>query len=147
MVRGKTGLLAEISPCSDYAGQGLPAALAAELASFAGYVEDAVAEGGLGVQSFVVDDAKAFKVLAPEIPIGVLDANRPTDDELVALSEWADNVNLQHTVTDTVLVTRVHKLGMGINVWTVNDPSAMRILAGLDVNGIITDYPQSLTQP
>jgi glycerophosphoryl diester phosphodiesterase len=147
LVRGKIGLLAEISPCGHYAGQGLPAALAAELGSVPGYVDDAVAEGKLGVQSFVVDDAKTFKDLAPEIPIGVLDDNRPTEDELVALSEWADNVNPQHTATDTVLVARVHELGMGINVWTVNDPAAMRIMAGLDVNGIITDYPQSLTQP
>lgn len=145
MVHGKTGLLAEISPCGHYAGTGLPAALEAELRSVRGYVEDAVADGELGVQSFEVDDAKAFKTLAPEIPVGVLDAERPTEAELVALSEWADDVNPQYTVTDSALVARVHELGMGINVWTVNEPGAMRTMAGLGVDGIITDYPQSLT--
>jgi glycerophosphoryl diester phosphodiesterase len=55
-------------------------------------------------------------------------------------------VNPQYTVTDKALVDRVHALGMGINVWTVNEPGSMRTMLGLGVDGIITDYPQSLTQ-
>ncbi|WP_267892019.1 glycerophosphodiester phosphodiesterase family protein [Streptomyces pactum] len=36
---------------------------------------------------------------------------------------------------------------MDTNVWTVNEPGTMREMAALGVDGIITDYPQSLTQP
>ncbi|MGP3968934.1 glycerophosphodiester phosphodiesterase [Streptomyces sp. 6N223] len=145
-VEGRTGLLAEISPCDHY-DLSLPADFADLLADRPGYVREALAAGELGVQSFETDDATAFHELMPEIPIGFLDATRPTEGELVALSTWADQVNPQYTVTDQALVDRVHELGMDINVWTVNEPGAMRTMAGLGVDGIITDYPQSLTQP
>ncbi|MEU5881083.1 glycerophosphodiester phosphodiesterase family protein [Spirillospora sp. NPDC047279] len=145
-VRGRTGLLAEISPCAHYQGTGLPDDLATALRAERGYVREASREGRLGVQSFVVGDARRFKGLMPEVPIGLLDADRPTEAELVALSAWADDVNPQHTVTDQALVDRVHRLGMGINVWTVDEPGAIRKMIGLKVDGIITDYPQSITQ-
>ncbi|GAB3562180.1 glycerophosphodiester phosphodiesterase family protein [Amycolatopsis endophytica] len=142
-VAGRTGLLAEISPCDHY--DGLPRDLAASLRSHPRYVERALADGQLAVQSFVVEDAKTFHSLLPEVPIGVLDAERPSDAELTELSTWADDVNPQYTVTDQTLVDRVHELGMGINVWTVDEPGSIRKMAGLGVDGIITDYPQSLT--
>lgn len=143
-VRGRTGLLAEISPCAHY--DGLAEDLDAELRSVPRYLERAVASGELGVQSFLVEDARRFAQLRPEVPVGLLDADRPTEAELVALGTWADAVNPQHTVTDRALVDRIHELGMEINVWTVNEPGALRTMAGLGVDGIITDYPQSLTQ-
>ncbi|MQA12026.1 MAG: hypothetical protein GEU98_26520 [Pseudonocardiaceae bacterium] len=96
--------------------------------------------------SFEVDDAKAFRGLQPDLPIGLLAAERPSDGELVALSQWADQINPQWTVTDRALVDRIHELGMRANVWTVNEPGSMRTMIELGVDGIITDYPQSLTQ-
>ncbi|MFC6879681.1 MULTISPECIES: glycerophosphodiester phosphodiesterase [Actinomadura] len=143
-VRGKIGLLAEISPCDHY--DGLPEDINRELRAVPGYLHRALARGELGVQSFVVEDAERFHELLPQVPIGVLDAERPSDAELVALSKWADDVNPQFTVTDKALVDRVHALGMGINVWTVDEPGSIRTMLGLGVNGIITDYPQSITQ-
>uniref|UniRef100_UPI001C234A4D glycerophosphodiester phosphodiesterase n=1 Tax=Streptomyces sp. AC627_RSS907 TaxID=2823684 RepID=UPI001C234A4D len=92
------------------------------------------------------DDAQQFHTHLPDVPIGILDAQRPTDTELLQLSTWADQINPQHTVTDQTLVDRIHQLGMNINVWTVDDPSTMRTMTRLGVDGIITDYPQSLTQ-
>ncbi|MBD0424548.1 hydrolase [Streptomyces sp. TRM S81-3] len=139
-----TGLLAEISPCSHYTG--IATDLAESLLDKPRYVRRALAEEQLAVQSFQVDDAQEFQALMPEVPIGFLDAERPTDEELVQLSTWADQVNPQYTVTDQALVDRVHELGMDINVWTVDEPGAMRRMAGLGVDGIITDFPQSLTQ-
>ncbi|MGP4019162.1 glycerophosphodiester phosphodiesterase [Saccharopolyspora sp. 5N708] len=143
-VRGRTGLLAEISPCEHY--DGIPEDLAAELRGTPGYLDEALADGQLGVQSFELDDAQRFHELLPEVPIGLLDAQRPTDAELVALSEWADQVNTESSVTDAALLARVHELGMASNVWTVNEPGRMRQLRDLGVDGIITDFPQSLTQ-
>lgn len=144
IVDRRSGLLAEISPCGHYDAS-LPADLAELLRSKPRYVERALARDRLAVQSFELDDARGFKDLMPEVPVGVLDADRPTDAELVALSTWADQVNPQYTVTDQAMVDRVHELGMDINVWTVDEPGAMRAMAGLGVDGIITDYPQSLT--
>ncbi|WP_405409607.1 glycerophosphodiester phosphodiesterase [Streptomyces sp. NBC_01124] len=141
----RTGLLAEISPCSQY-GTTIATDLADTLRGKPGYVRKALARKQLAVQSFETDDARTFHTAQPDIPIGILDADRPTDTELVELSQWADQINPQHTVTDQTLVDRIHQLGMDINVWTVDEPGAIRKMTTLGVDGIITDYPQTLTQ-
>ncbi len=141
----RTGLLAEISPCSQY-GTTIATDLADNLNGKPGYVGKALARRQLAVQSFETDDARTFHDLIPDIPIGILDADRPTDTELVELSQWADQINPQHTVTDQTLVDRIHQLGMTTNVWTVDEPGAIRKMTTLGVDGIITDYPQTLTQ-
>ncbi|HEY6737890.1 MAG TPA: glycerophosphodiester phosphodiesterase family protein [Actinopolymorphaceae bacterium] len=140
-VRGRTGLLAEMSPCKQY--DGLAADLAAELRAIPGYVDEALGEGRLAVQTFVVADAEAFHALEPDVPIGILDSERPTDEELTAWSRWARQVNPDQAVTDASLIERIHELGMTVNVWTVNDPARARALVELGVDGIITDYPQA----
>lgn len=145
--RTKTGLLAEISPCGNYQSTGLPEDLVQEIRSVPGYLDRALAEGELGVQSFEAVDAKAFKDALPEVPVGLLDAERPSDAELVELSTWADQVNTSTDVTDAALIARIQELGMTSNVWTVNEPGRMRQLIGMGVDGLITDFPQSLRQP
>ncbi|WP_256975286.1 glycerophosphodiester phosphodiesterase [Streptomyces sp. CS159] len=141
----RTGLLAEISPCSQY-GTTIATDLADALHAKPRYVHKALTHHKLAVQSFQTDDAHTFHTAQPHIPIGILDADRPTDTELVELSQWADQINPQHTVTDQTLVDRIHQLGMDINVWTVDEPGAIRKMTNLGVDGIITDYPQTLTQ-
>jgi glycerophosphoryl diester phosphodiesterase len=140
----RTGLLAEISPCGHYTD--LATDLAHHLQNKPRYLRHALTREQLAVQSFQTDDAQEFHTHLPHVPIGILDADRPTDTELLQLSTWADQVNPQHTVTDQTLVDRIHELGMDTNVWTVDEPGALREMAGLGVDGIITDYPQSLTQ-
>ncbi|MEU3682042.1 glycerophosphodiester phosphodiesterase family protein [Streptomyces sp. NPDC030592] len=141
----RTGLLAEISPCGQY-GTTIATDLADHLNGKPDYVRKALARRQLAVQSFETDDARAFHTAMPDVPIGILDADRPTETELVELSQWADQINPQHTVTDQTLVDRIHQLGMDINVWTVDEPGAIRKMTTLGVDGIITDYPQTLTQ-
>ncbi|WP_431987597.1 glycerophosphodiester phosphodiesterase [Streptomyces parvulus] len=143
--RTRTGLLAEISPCSHYTD--IATDLADHLTTKPAYLNRALTRHQLAVQSFQPDDAHAFHTRLPAIPIGILDADRPTDTELQQLSTWADQINPQHTVTDQTLVDRIHQLGMNINVWTVDEPGAIRTMTNLGVDGIITDYPQTLTQP
>jgi glycerophosphoryl diester phosphodiesterase len=38
-------------------------------------------------------------------------------------------------------VTAAHRLDLGVIPWTVNDPAEMRRLIDLNVDGLITDYP------
>ncbi|MFE5259080.1 glycerophosphodiester phosphodiesterase [Streptomyces coelicoflavus] len=141
----RTGLLAEISPCGQY-GTTIATDLADALRGKPRYVRKALAHHRLAVQSFQTDDAHTFHTAQPDIPIGILDADRPTDTELLELSQWADQINPQHTVTDQTLVDRIHQLGMTTNVWTVDEPGAIRKMTNLGVDGIITDYPRTLTQ-
>ena len=37
---------------------------------------------------------------------------------------------------------RVHRSGMELNVWTVNDPDQITQMVELGVDGIITDKPE-----
>lgn len=36
-------------------------------------------------------------------------------------------------------VSRAHRSGLAVHVWTINDPASMRVLLDLDVDGIVTD--------
>ncbi|AKZ53698.1 putative secreted hydrolase [Streptomyces ambofaciens ATCC 23877] len=140
----RTGLLAELSPCTHHTT--IATDLANHLKTKPRYLQRALTRNQLAVQSFHTDDAHTFRTQLPDIPIGILNAQRPTDTELLQLSQWADQINPQHTVTDQTLVDRIHQLGMHINVWTVDEPGAIRKMTTLGVDGIITDYPQTLTQ-
>jgi glycerophosphoryl diester phosphodiesterase len=42
------------------------------------------------------------------------------------------------------LADEAHALGLKVVPWTVNDPSQMRRLIDIGVDGIITDYPDRL---
>ncbi len=43
-------------------------------------------------------------------------------------------------------VAAAHRLGLEIHVWTINEPTQMRELLALGVDGIMSDYPAMLRQ-
>jgi glycerophosphoryl diester phosphodiesterase len=47
---------------------------------------------------------------------------------------------------DSSVVAAAHGAGLGVIVWTVNDPEEMRSLASLGVDGIVTDRPDLLRE-
>jgi glycerophosphoryl diester phosphodiesterase len=49
-------------------------------------------------------------------------------------------------LTSPSVVAAAHDAGLGIIVWTVNDPEVMSALADLDVDGIVTDRPDLLRE-
>ena len=42
-------------------------------------------------------------------------------------------------VTTPSMIRRLHALGVEVHIWTVNDPTRMRQLLELGVDGIVTD--------
>lgn len=60
---------------------------------------------------------------------------------LVARPIKADYIHPMHPVVNKALVKIAHSLGMGVNVWTVDDEKTVRRLIDCGVDGIITDVP------
>lgn len=50
------------------------------------------------------------------------------------------------TVVDGRFVAAAHSAGLAVHVWTVDDEAGMRRLAGLGVDGVITDLPTTLAR-
>lgn len=53
----------------------------------------------------------------------------------------AEIIHPASVFVNKVLVTTAHKLGLQVNVWTVNDEATVRRLLACGVDGIITDCP------
>ena len=53
----------------------------------------------------------------------------------------ADYIHPMSPVVKPFVVKRAHRLGMGVNVWTVDDEKTARSLAKMGVDGIITNCP------
>lgn len=97
------------------------------------------------VSSFSWATLEAVRRVAPELPTAWLcnvvdDARRhEVLDRVVAAGHRALHP-WEGAVTDS-LVTECHEEGLAVNVWTSNDPTRLRTLDGLGVDGVCTDVP------
>lgn len=135
-----TGLLLELKAPALYPG--IVTDVVSTLRGVPGFLNQAVADRRLVVESFDFAAMKAHKTRAPEVPVGLLGA--PARANLPALGTWADQVNPHHWSVDRSYVDAVHQQGMGCLAWTVNRASAMRRALELGVDGIITNEPARL---
>lgn len=145
--RGRVGLLVEISPCPHYVGTGLPDQIVTELQAEPGYVDETLEQDQLWVQSFNPDDGRRVRELLPTVPIGLLTRERPTPEEIAGAAGWADQINPPCETVDDELVESVHRAGLALNCWTVNEVADADRLIALGVDGLITDYPARLAVP
>ncbi|GGK73985.1 hypothetical protein Sme01_33350 [Sphaerisporangium melleum] len=127
------GLLLEIKAPELYPG--IEARVAAELRRHPSWL----AAGRLVVQSFDWGSMRTFHQIMPRVPIGLL--GTPAAGELPALARFADLINPPYGELTASYVGRVHKLGMRVYTWTVDDPQTMRRLISERVDGIITNKP------
>lgn len=58
----------------------------------------------------------------------------------------AGSVHLLWGLVDRAVVDTAHARGLEVIVWTANDPDAIAVLAGLGVDGIISDFPERLNE-
>ncbi len=61
---------------------------------------------------------------------------RPVPDVLQVPIRWRG-----YQIVTPGFITAAHRQGMKVQVWTINDPAAMRVLIKEGVDGIITDRP------
>ncbi|MET9343964.1 glycerophosphodiester phosphodiesterase family protein [Nonomuraea sp. NPDC003804] len=99
---------------------------------------------GLVVQSFDWGSMRRFHRVMPQVPVGLL--GTPSTGELAGLARFATQVNPPHHDLTADYVRQVHRHGMEIFAWTVDDADTMRRLISSDVDGIITNRPDVLDE-
>ncbi|GAA2107475.1 glycerophosphodiester phosphodiesterase [Actinomadura alba] len=137
----RAGMLLE--PKSPELYPGIETDLDKELRSLPAF-NRALMAGRVVVQSFDHVWLRAYKDLAPDVPVGLLYSNKPTEAAIAAAATWAQQVNPSLGAIDQATVEQVHAHDMEIHVWTVNTGTAMYRAIDWQVDGIITDYPQVL---
>lgn len=97
------------------------------------------------VSSFDHEMIRYLKAVAPEVPGALLTTFLPPQAVEYARGMRADAVNPSLEAYTPDWGRRLHGAGLGVYVWTVNDPGALdRLAADPSVTGIITDWPQRL---
>ncbi len=76
--------------------------------------------------------------LAPEIPAGFIFNEKNTVD--VFSGPWPI-LSAKYTLVDAEFVKKARSAGKTIHSWTVNDEATIRKLVDLQIDGIITNYP------
>ncbi|TWT74420.1 Glycerophosphoryl diester phosphodiesterase [Posidoniimonas polymericola] len=104
-------------------------------------VLDLVAERGMQSQvqymSLKLPGVEKLKSLDPDAAAGVLLSVSAGNLKNASADFWAMNAGF---VTRRVVRT-AHRSGLGVYVWTVNDPVTMSRMIGRGVDGLITDDP------
>lgn len=93
------------------------------------------------VSSFHLPELWEFKQLLPDVPLGVLYCGVPLDWAGVAAELGAAALNISAEFVDTRLIADAHARGLSLNVYTVNEVDELRLMRGLGVDGVFTDFP------
>jgi glycerophosphoryl diester phosphodiesterase len=136
---GKTGLIIELKKPILYPG--IEEKVAKELKK---RFQRFTGEHKIIVQSFDRKSLKRFHKLLPSIPIGVLIKNTGrgiSNKELLSFSHYASYVNPKITMVNSRLIRRLHRHGFKTIIWTVKNKNEMKALQHLQLDGIVSDFP------
>ncbi|QIQ05318.1 glycerophosphodiester phosphodiesterase [Streptomyces liangshanensis] len=110
-----------------------------------GWLDRAHVEGGLVVQSFGAASLRAVHQRRADLTTGFLGA--PAVADLPAYAAFADQINPAHAALTGDYVEAVHRLKgphgkpLRVSTWTVDGTADAVRVAGLGVDGIITNRP------
>jgi glycerophosphoryl diester phosphodiesterase len=135
---GKVGILIELKAPELYPG--IEESIAQELKA---RNLDVPQNEKIIIQSFNFESMKMMNQLLPKVPIGVLTSSKlhTTPEALQEFSTYADYFNPSYGIVTKELVDQVHSNGMKISSWTVRSQEAADFLLEMNVDAIITDYP------
>ncbi|WP_245565188.1 glycerophosphodiester phosphodiesterase [Nocardioides insulae] len=137
--RTRTGILMELK--SPGLHPGLERAVADTFAGVPGYLPWALARGRLTVQSFDWNAMAIYASLQPGTPVGLL--GTPAVDDLPDLT-WARQINPHASALSSEYVAAVHRHGLAVHTWTLDDPERMHAALDQGVDGVITNRPDVL---
>ncbi|MEX1217049.1 MAG: glycerophosphodiester phosphodiesterase [Acidimicrobiales bacterium] len=96
------------------------------------------------VTSFDHDICDRVRKLAPSLSTGLLSAERATllADLDRAVGGGHVAINPWYGTVTKAFVDSAHSLGISVNVWTVDEPPSIRLMADFGVDAIITNSPR-----
>lgn len=113
-------------------------------------VRDAEVVDGVTFISFLPEVWEQLEALTPESPrIHLIDSAAGLASLAMGDSgsqSIATGVGVPHEIVNEGMVDRMHRHGVGVFAWTVDDPDEMRRLIACDVNGVVTNRPAALAE-
>lgn len=94
------------------------------------------------IQSFDKDVLEYLHRKAPDIKLAYLVERGRLANNLKKLSFQPDIYSPKYTLLDLPQIITARDKGMAVIPWTVNDEQSIRRVAGMGVDGIISDYPE-----
>lgn len=100
------------------------------------------------IQSFDIRQIQQVKKNYPEVVTGFLTGNKNVsfEENLQKIGFIPQIYSPSFNLATTELIEKSHKMGMKFVPWTVNEKADMERLIEMGVDGIITDYPDRLSQ-
>jgi glycerophosphoryl diester phosphodiesterase len=84
--------------------------------------------------------------MIPEVPFGPLIAAKPLDYALFAQSMKAEAIMPFFEFLDRPFIQDAHQRGLKVITWTVNRPEDIKKMLNIGVDGIISNYPDRLSE-
>ncbi len=98
------------------------------------------------ISSFSMEALRAARIAAPALPMGLL-VDEAEEKHLTFLEELgAVSLHCQHEQITAELVRYFHRHHYRVMTYTVNEPSRVRELLDMDIDGIFTDNLEVLAQ-
>jgi glycerophosphoryl diester phosphodiesterase len=113
-------------------------------------VRDLGMEGAVTYISFLPEAWDILDRIAPDTSVVQL-VDSASALAGIAMGELAhagvrSGVGMPHGLVSSEIVERMHRRGMGVFAWTVDDEAEMRRLISAGVNGIVTNRPAALAE-
>ena len=96
------------------------------------------------ISSFNWEELEIFSKLNQKVPIAILTGADPLDAIPIAKQLNAHAINPNFRTLDLKNVKKIQKEGFNVLPYTVNDPEDIEEILTLEVDGIITDFPERI---
>lgn len=98
------------------------------------------------VQSFDPEVLRVMKRQYPGIQLSYLVSSEGIEENLSLLNFLPEIYSPRYTLVNRAFVDSIHNRNMRLIPWTVNEKEDIRNLIHLEVDGIITDYPERVLE-
>ena len=111
-----------------------------------GVIQEKQMEEHINLQSFDPAILEVVHTKYPEIELAYLVGENTYAENKTKLSFQPEIYSPYFKLLDTAEVAQIHKDGLKVIPWTVNEPEDIEQVIALEVDAIITDYPERVLE-